>query len=301
METYSDMRKSLDELPRMRSRRSSSETRFQRAISEDEVETFGAPVSMKELTKREATDFRASMVARFGLPPKFAGYISDEANYLDQGDYASCSFMGLLHLLNISGEIGELDTIIPARDRANSWAFWQRSWTRVWVDILRKAETNVNVADAASTLDVVLSGKQHFAPAGFTYLPVRSAGNSEMSFNKTFWVEPELVCAKIGIEQGGYRDMPWTYQTAFFMEDLISKGIPVGFNSDCHTRVAVGFDETHILCLDSFGVRHQEGNKDRIWKAGLSLSEKWLVYNYVREIMFFAPQTILYLPEGSTN
>ena len=33
----------------------------------------------------------------------------------------------------------------------------------------------------------------------------------------------------------------------------------------------VAYDETHLLCMDSYGPRHQEGHETRYWKAGLSV------------------------------
>jgi hypothetical protein len=39
-------------------------------------------------------------------------------------------------------------------------------------------------------------------------------------------------------------------QTAWLVESLLRSEIAVGFNSDQHTRVAIAYDETHLLCVD---------------------------------------------------
>ena len=53
--------------------------------------------------------------------------------------------------------------------------------------------------------------------------------------------------------------MPLVDQTAYLIEALLRRGVPVCFNADCHTRVAVACDASHLLCIDSYGPRHQEG------------------------------------------
>ena len=65
------------------------------------------------------------------------------------------------------------------------------------------------------------------------------------------------VAAAFGVDRRGYNEMPWVYQTAYRVEALLAAGVAVGFNSDRHTRVAIACDDTHLLCVDSYGPRHQ--------------------------------------------
>ena len=87
-------------------------------------------------------------------------------------------------------------------------------------------------------------------PPRFVYLPIRSAGSSEMCFERSYWEDDSTVATTFNVPVSSYREMPWTYQTAYLLEGLLSRGIPVAFNSDVHTRVAIAFDATHVLCLD---------------------------------------------------
>ena len=59
--------------------------------------------------------------------------------------------------------------------------------------------------------------------------------------------------------------------------------MPVCFNHGCHTRVAVAYDATHVLCLDSFGRLHAEEAGPVVWCAGMSLIPCDYLYLWVRE------------------
>jgi hypothetical protein len=122
-----------------------------------------------------------------------------------------------------------------------------------------------HVSDVASMLDLLpFSGKgggkgkgtgkggaaPFVLPSRFVYLPIRSAGSSEMCFERSYWKDDSIVATAFNVPVSSYREMPWTYQTAYLLEGLLSRGIPVAFNSDVHTRVAIAFDATHVLCLD---------------------------------------------------
>ena len=69
-----------------------------------------------------------------------------------------------------------------------------------------------------------------------------------------------VLCPRLRRRSGGDRrgcnEMPWVYQTAYRVEALLAAGVAVGFNSDRHTRVAIACDDTHLLCVDSYGPRH---------------------------------------------
>ena len=97
----------------------------------------------------------------------------------------------------------------------------------------------------------------------------------------------QAIAAAFGVDHRAYAEMPWVYQVAWKMESLLRGGVCVGFNSDRHTRVAVACNNHSLLCVDSYGARHQEGNERRYWRAGLSVVDKWVVYNWVRELMWF--------------
>lgn len=283
--TYTAQRGALESQPRQRQGRR-ADPRHARSICEDESETWGEKVPTKILSAKDAKDFRAEMTRRFQLPPRWAFFLTDERNFLEQQG-GSCSFAGLLQLLHMTEVLESLDEVVPPKFQTQEkrWAWWQSHWISHWQRILKaNGGKEANVPDVASTLDL-LPLAQKFAPPGFKYIPIRSAGNSEMSFNESFWVPQDEAAAAFGVDGRAYREMPWTYQTALLMEAAIARGLPVAINSDSHTRVAIACDATHLLCVDSYGPRHQEGHSERFWKAGLSVVEKWRVYNFVREVM----------------
>lgn len=291
-------RLALDALPRLRLGRR-ADPRHARSITVDELQTFGAALPSRTLSLAEARAFRDEVSERFRLSGTRRAFLHDERNYLDQSSLAACSFAGFLQLLHLSGALQSLDVLITcAGDATDSkrWAWWTKQWGAVWEGMLASktlqcGDKTPHVEDIAHMLDLLPRGSDWPHPS-FVYVPVRSAGNSEMSFDQSWWdANEDDVACQFGVDAHAYREMPWVYQTARRVEALLRREVAVGFNSDQHTRVAIACDDTHLLCVDSYGPRHQEGHEHRFWRAGLSVVEKWQVYNWVRELMWIQDQS----------
>ena len=121
----------------------------------------------------------------------------DEQNYLDQSSLAACSFAGFLQLLHLSSALSSLDVLIPsaaAVSDSQRWSWWSKHWGATWRGILEtkefeRGDRTPHVEDIAHMLDLLPNGLWHRAPhPSFVYAPVRSAGNSEMSFDQRRYV-----------------------------------------------------------------------------------------------------------------
>ena len=131
----------------------------------------------------------------------------DGYNGVDQGQEGACSLVSLINLIEVSGNQALL---------MSSMATVRRQWKRYWNPDpgLLGAAANDAVADLASTLDMVLlnTGDAKHAPKNkrkkkgtppmlqsmgcLEYIPIRSEGNREQSFNQRFWVGAERLRAE---------------------------------------------------------------------------------------------------------
>jgi hypothetical protein len=214
--SYTARRAALNSEPRLRLGRR-ADPRHTRCITEDDQGTFGDPLPVRTLPAAEAHAFRAEMIALFGLGPEHAAYVQEEGNLLDQSAFAACSFAGFLQLLNLSSAIHSLDELVPACARGpaggaataadtgcgGSWAWWVENWASRWTEMLESQQADggsePHVADIASMLDLLPGGLWRCrAPAAFVYVPVRSAGNAEMSFERSWWrADEEVACGAL--------------------------------------------------------------------------------------------------------
>ena len=103
-----------------------------------------------------------------------------------------------MQLLHLSNALSALDTLIPgssAGSEYHRWGWWANHWGETWQRMLETKQiacgvTTRHVEDIAHMLDLLPSGLWHRAPhPSFVYFPVRSAGNSEMSFDRRRYVE----------------------------------------------------------------------------------------------------------------
>jgi hypothetical protein len=106
------------------------------------------------------------------------------------------------------------------------------------------------------------------------YVPIRSVGNSENSFNPKF-----------GQGDGVF------FNIEAYMKNLIDTGIPFVLNSHEHTRVCIGYTEDEWVFADSWGNEIQRDELDpelrkvnRI-KAGYSFAPMNMIVSYIRELV----------------
>ena len=83
----------------------------------------------------------------------------------------------------------------------------------------------------------------------------------------------------------------YVYENASLVECALDRNCLVAINALEHCRVAVGYNDTHLLFADSWGHAWSESNKlgTDVNKAGISVMEKWLVYNWMRDVVLCEP------------
>ena len=93
----------------------------------------------------------------------------------------------------------------PLRGLRGPVSLRSASWAGHWERLLRaQPGGDPHVPDIAGMLDLLPLRPDGFAPPGFRYLPVRSAGNAEMSFDQASWADAASTAAAFGVgEQVG--------------------------------------------------------------------------------------------------
>ena len=215
--------------------------------------------------------------ARKDLSIRFPNCLTDVLGYngIDQGQNGACSFVALLNAMHLNGSI---DLILNKR-----MAYLRRNWKKFWKAPLE----NDSSEDLGQTLDMMSSTliKAHHA---FVYVPIRSSGNREQSFNESIWItDTPMLQSRYCIPKGDYEKIPYVYQNAYFVENQIDMGIPVVINVFEHTRVAVGYSDTEILFADSWSKEYTEINSLGTSIAGFSYQDKWSVFTYMRDAVTF--------------
>jgi hypothetical protein len=117
----------------------------------------------------------------------------------------------------------------------------------------------------------------------FRYVPVSSRNFREAYLNK---------------KVAGDDQTEVYIHAAKYIEHLIDKGVAVGFSSNGHARVIVGYNEHELVILDSWGDNFsieqakvcigKDCYQDK-FKAGFSVMSKWVVYGDMRDLIYFEP------------
>jgi hypothetical protein len=199
-------------------------------------------------------------------------------NGVDQGEEGACSFVGFLNLTILSGN----KKIFRPKDI-------HKSWIKIWESF--EIDT---AADIGEVLDKILDSNLLKKNVEITklinYIPVRSEKNREMSFNKSFWIEPSIILDKFGISLEIYNQVPWVYQNAYLIESLIDSYIPVLINGLEHTRTCVGYNDKYLLFADNWIETYEQtsdnGTED-YFKAGFSVINKWAIYSWLRDMVYY--------------
>jgi len=243
----------------------------------------------------------------------------DKYNGIDQGQEGACSLVALIHLVQLSGNQALF---------LESLGHVRRRWRRFWNPDPTSDNPDAS-PDLASTLDMVLqhddpigdcdcddssgapkskrlktnererksnrrktarSTKLLRSMGPLQYIPIRSEGNREQSFNRDFWCGlPDMLCQRFHIPRSGadLNIIPYVYENAFLVESAIDRGEPVAINALEHCRVAVAYNGTHLLFADSWSRHYTE--KNRLGTdhniGGFSVVDKWLVYCWMRDVV----------------
>lgn len=190
---------------------------------------------------------------------------------------------------------------IAKKDKHQKWKYpatvpdWESTWG--------KCAVGGTSASIAATLDgLVRSGKIDDV-SRIRYVPIKA--NQENYVNKTIWVD--LVNKK------NYKGAENLMQVQRLVEELVDKDIPVTINSNMHTRTVVGYNDNYVLCVDNRALNFTAGPplstieearsryassrkpvdektlKYSLWKGGYSVTNKDLLYNSIRELVYLDP------------
>lgn len=224
----------------------------------------------RNLTTEEVKAWRKNYIDDF---PNTDPNLIKNYSGINQGSEGACSFVAFLNMIHLTG-----------RDALFNGKQWEdkkqgrkkikgvkNSWQTLW----KKLQICEAAEDIADMLDRVNKAKimDNFN-LSLGYFPIRSRNNGENNFN-------------IKIAGTNQNDTALNVQKK--IEGLLKQGIPVEINFAEHSRVAVGYNETHLLFADSWEDNYYEQSADKrdTNAAGFSTVEKDVVYAYAREIAYF--------------
>lgn len=253
----------------------------------------GSPVMLVELdvsgghkiTKERAAVIRNEYKELFSHrtdesdPPKIISYCCidiDEYNGIDQGADGACTLVAMFNAMRIY----KLDHLLPQAWSNLSKPSGARSWTKYWNKMNVTAQ-----ADLATCLDQMVSiilesdMKAEFQ-SRLVYVPIRSEGHSENMMNKKFALGPPDAALKLDRVMDNIGE---------FIEKKILAHQPVVMNFNGHSRVAIGFNDTHLLFADNWGPYWEvaQPNGADTYAAWFSVVDKRYVLNYVRGLAYF--------------
>ena len=190
----------------------------------------------------------------------------DAYSGINQGREGACSFVAFLNMIHLAGR----DELFKSK-----WEIVKRSWKTMWKKLKIDGKSICAAEDIAEMLDLVNENKilgDFSLP--LRYFPIRSRKNGENNFN---------------IEIAGTNQNDTALKVQKKIEGLLKQGTPVEINFAEHSRVAVGYNKTHLLFADSWGNKYYEQSADGrdTNAAGFSTVQKDAVYAYAREIAYF--------------
>lgn len=242
------------------SKEENEEQRKQRRLS---LQSLGTVSSHKDYNEKRPLEW-SKPKAREKYVQEYPNAIIDLNTFksYDQEHYCACSFISLLTMMKMYNK----EMVIS-------------NWKKKWENIQSKSTMPEGTEDIGSTLDLVTL-TQYLDLTGIIYFPIRSIGNNELK------VHPYLVVDGMG---GSNSQNGVIARIGAIIECLITSGRPVMVNFNEHTRVAIAFNDTHILFADSWGddyYRETDGDYD-IYSAGFSTVAKKNIYRFCRDICFY--------------
>lgn len=248
---------------------------------DDEIE----PGSAEVLSNEERDDERRRLVDVF---PNMVPLVKDnilDLRTLNQGEEGACTVACLMHLIHASGK----DNLHPMTGRGNrrkamTWnqVKQKKYWNGIYKKILRgNVKEPGTILDHQEMLQIGLEQRIPVISSAvsdplFRYVPILSRGYNERYLNRNVVSNASL----------------WIDQIQELIESLINRGIPVGIAQNGHARVIVGFNDTDIVMLDSWGdnwtqKRPKMYKYQDTFKAGFSTLPKYVIYGAVRDIIYF--------------
>ena len=233
------------------------------------------------LNSKQVKEFREDLVRQF---PNAVSPIRSY-NGVDQGEEGACSFVGFLNLTILAGNKNLFRS-------SNIHKTWNNIWSTFGID---------SASDIGQVLDEIIESKLFKDDVNIdqliNYIPIRSENNREMSFNKSFYKEDtdleniiEKYLGDYSNKTEIYNQVSWIYQNANLIESLIDSGKPVTINALEHTRTCIGYNENELLFADNWTKNYEQisqNGTDDHFRAGFSTINKWAIYSWMRDIVFY--------------
>lgn len=147
--------------------------------------------------------------------------------------------------------------------------------------------------------------------SALVYIPIR--GVDEQCFNVSHWEKDttvrELEAKGIADVATEYDKTPFIFENCRLIENLIDSGHVVEINAFEHSRTCVAYNDTHLLFADNWdassAVQSQQTgalNKPiEDFGAGFSRVDKWYLYSFMRDILYFEKEPAERMAPSATN
>ena len=225
-----------------------------------------------------------------------SGFDLNSYKQIDQGSDGACTLVALMHLIHING----LDQAIHNKSwsNINKKTYWKYS---LWNALESAAwdEDIMSIRFFADTLDLgVLLRKRPImnlvAHPKFRYIPIRGDAQRELKTNPMFFTEKAVSMAIERFGGENVKGSPVTCCVGEFIEYNLDHGNVLAVSFNGHARVAVAYNDTHLLFADSWdNTIMEEINNNEIYVGGVSVVPKFNVYAYARDIVYFESGNIL--------
>ena len=145
------------------------------------------------------------------LETQFRNAVIEVENYegLNQGKDGGCTLVSLIHMIWLSGASSKMFS----RDISYVLRYWRSYWKPETTD-----STHADASpDIASTIDMSLRTGLIKDASFLNYVPIRSEGNREQSFNESFWVrDRDMLVSRYNIKKvSDYDKITFVYQNAY--------------------------------------------------------------------------------------
>ena len=213
----------------------------------------------------------------------------------DQGQEGACTFVGFLNCLRLSTLAESKSVAALGLDLAAVC----KAWPRIWAAMTKRSDHDGAMTDLAGMLDAFKLAVPTFNPSAIEYVPVRSSGNREMSFNRSYWqATSDVLAAQYGATVAAVDATPWVYHTCAYIERQLRLGVPVVINALEHSRTVVGYNAANFFFLDNWDRGYSElcdpaCGYYALFKGGCSVTDKWAVCSWVRDLAHVATDTVI--------
>jgi len=281
--SFSEQKEAIDE--------NSNSVRFKREflpgmVQESKISDYITITKDKQLVEHE----KQIISEEFSLSLHKSGFNINSYKHIDQGGDGACTLVALLHLIHIN----DLDQVIHLKNWTNVkkqtyWKYylWDNLESAAWDQDL------LSIRFFADTLDLGILLRQRaimnvVSHPKFRYVPIRGNAQRELLTNPMFFTNSAISTARkrFGIEN--VERNPVTCCVGEFVEHNLDSGNVLAVSFNGHARVAVAYNDTHLLFADSWDntIMEESVNKE-IYVGGISVVPKFNVYAYARDIVYF--------------